>query len=203
MRSKRRCNLEHSIHFSTRCFLKRKRIWVNKNIAIFLIDMCDSVLVGLKLLHVKEHYCSFGHCRQTCKLLFIGASSKTRTRRYCGSGTHQCLIYRATLSSQTYLFPPIIYHVYTLFGMSHIVIALIHWQKDDSMWMSMLLERVLNVDYKIVFKISINKPRENLVDIILLDDLNLWIDFVRCTEVNHFLDVFCTSNNTTRQGPRT
>lgn len=67
----------------------------------------------------------------------------------------------------------------------------------------MLLERVLNVDYKAVFHISINKPFESLIDIIYLDDLNLRIDFVRCIEVNHFLDVFCTSNNTTRQGPRT
>lgn len=68
---------------------------------------------------------------------------------------------------------------------------------------STLLEGVLDVDYKAVFHISINKPRESLVDIIYLNDLNLRIDIVGCTEVNHFLDVFYTSNNTARQGPRT
>lgn len=67
----------------------------------------------------------------------------------------------------------------------------------------MLLERVLNVDYKAVFHISINKPFESLIYIIYLDDLNLWIDFVHCTEVNHFLYVLCASNNTTGQGPST
>ena len=64
----------------------------------------------------------------------------------------------------------------------------------------MLLERVLYVDYEAVFHVSIDEPCESLIDIIYLDDLNLWIDFVCCTEVNHFLDVFCTSSNTTRQG---
>lgn len=69
--------------------------------------------------------------------------------------------------------------------------------------MSMLLERVLDVDDKAVFHVSVNKPGESLVDIIHLDDLDLWIDFVLRAEVNHLLDVFCTSDNTTRQGPPT
>ena len=56
---------------------------------------------------------------------------------------------------------------------------------------------------KAVFHISINKPRKSLVDIIHLDNLNRLIDFVLCTKVDHFLDVFCTPNNTTRQGPPT
>jgi hypothetical protein len=63
----------------------------------------------------------------------------------------------------------------------------------------LLIERVIDVDYKTVLHVTVNKPLEGLVDIIYLDDLNLRIDFVRCTEVNHFLGVLCASDKTTSQ----
>jgi hypothetical protein len=59
-----------------------------------------------------------------------------------------------------------------------------------------LLERVLDVDYKMVFYISINDPLESLIDVVHFDDLSLRINSFRATEVNHFLDVLGSSSNT-------
>jgi hypothetical protein len=72
------------------------------------------------------------------------------------------------------------------------------WKKVVSMRMrhDVLFERVLNVNYKAVFDISINDPLDSIIDIVHFDDLNIWIDSFHGTEVNHILYVLCSSSNT-------
>jgi hypothetical protein len=82
--------------------------------------------------------------------------------------------------------------------MAHISAGSLTWKKVVSMRMrpGVLFERVLNVNYKSVFDISISDPLESIIDIVHFDDLNLWINSFHCTEVNHILYVLCSSSNT-------
>jgi hypothetical protein len=82
--------------------------------------------------------------------------------------------------------------------MAHISAGSLTRKKVVSMRMrpGVLFERVLNVNYKAVFDISINDPLESIIDIVHFDDLNLWINSFHGTEVNHIFYVLRSSSNT-------
>ncbi len=60
-----------------------------------------------------------------------------------------------------------------------------------------LLERVLDVDYKAESHIPVDEPLKSLVDVVYLDHLYIWVNIVCSTEVYHLLDILCTPCYTT------